>query len=60
MGFFTNWWNDHTMLISVAEQAIDDGELVHASDVLDFFEKPWHYPELHENWERANAKGGGE
>lgn len=33
-------------MLSVATWAIEVGELSTAKDVLDFFEKPWHYNAL--------------
>jgi hypothetical protein len=47
------WFEDYDKVVSTAEQAIEDGALTSANDVLAFFEKPWNYGELHTAWEQA-------
>lgn len=44
------WYTSHQTLVDVASLACDNGELTTSEGVLDFFEKPWHYPELHKAW----------
>ena len=51
-----HWWDRHIMLVSVADWAVDEGELVSANDVLAFFEKPWNYNELYEGWVRSTGE----
>lgn len=48
------WHTDHATLVSVATLAIDTGELSTASDVLAFFEKPWHFPELWHTYQESS------
>jgi hypothetical protein len=47
------WHNDHPTVLSVAQHAVDQGELHSAQEVIDFFEKPWHYPELLLLWRES-------
>jgi hypothetical protein len=52
----SHWWDNHTVVVSVAEWAVDQGELRDARDVVAFMEKPWHYNELHDGWVRASGE----
>lgn len=44
------WWADPDVLVSVATHAVDVCEFTRPQSVVDFFEKPWHYPELYDLW----------
>lgn len=46
-----NWALDPDVVLSVATWAVDMGEMTTAREVLDFFEKPWHWPEHHAGWQ---------
>lgn len=51
------WYSDSDTVLAVAYYAVDQGELTTANDVLAFFEKPWHYPELHDAWVSREVVG---
>lgn len=44
------WWEDHAVLVSVATHGVDFCEFTRPQSVVDFFEKPWHYGELYDDW----------
>jgi hypothetical protein len=44
------WYDDPDTVWSVAAYAHDQGQLCTAKEVLDFFEKPHHYGDLHYQW----------
>jgi hypothetical protein len=44
------WWDNHDTLVAVARYGIDGGDFDTATEVVDFFEKPWHWPEVYEAW----------
>jgi hypothetical protein len=48
------WCNNPDTVWSVALYAVDQGELGTAREVLAFFEKPWHYQELYEQFQRMD------
>jgi hypothetical protein len=45
-----SWWNDPDTVWSVAAHGVETYALPDAEAVLHYFEKPWHYPELHTAW----------
>lgn len=38
-------------VVAVAHWGVDNGRLFDAKEVLHFFEKPWHYPEVFEGFD---------
>lgn len=44
------WWRNQNTCLAVAQWAVEVGELNTTDDLLHFFEKPWHYDELHAAW----------
>lgn len=45
-----DWHADHDTLVGVASHAVYLMEFTRPGEVVDFFEKPWHYPELYDDW----------
>lgn len=50
-----NWTLDPDVVLSVATWAADVGEMTTAREVVDFFEKPWHWPEYFAGWQETSA-----
>lgn len=51
------WHEDHQTLVDVAKWATDEGIFTTAEAVVDFFEKPWRWPEVYDQWRSAIALG---
>lgn len=52
------WHEEQTTVLSVADWAVDCGELTTAAEVLYFFEKPWKYEELYERFREDQFNQG--
>lgn len=47
------WWgDDDTLIVTVAEHAVDGSMMTTARELLDYLEKPWNYAEHYEHWRR--------
>lgn len=46
------WWEWHDRLVEVADWAVDNSTFTTPAEVVAFFEKPWKYEELHDEWYR--------
>lgn len=44
------WYSSHTTLIEVARYGLEIGAWSTAEETIDFFEKPWNWPEVHTAW----------
>ena len=53
LGVNMHWWEDHGALVSTADWAVDVGELGSAQEVVYFFEKPWCFDDLYEQWRES-------
>jgi hypothetical protein len=53
------WWDEREVLVSVAEHAIEQGDLNNtATDVLRLIEKPWNYQSLYDAWIDSDINEG--